>query len=160
MESLIEDILILARQNGAVEDRTDLNLGAVAKRAWETVETGDVELTVVDGRVISAGESWLIEIFENLFRNAIEHGFPTEQSQSEPTVTVGVIDGGFYVEDNGSGIPVDDQHRVFEEGFSESSSGTGLGLSIVSELVDAHGWTITATESDSGGARFEVTGVE
>ena len=41
-----------------------------------------------------------------------------------------------------------------------ADDGTGLGLAIVRAVVEAHGWDIRATESDQGGARFEVTGVE
>lgn len=35
--------------------------------------------------------------------------------------------------------------------------GTGFGLAIVAALVNAHGWDIAVTDSDSGGAWFEVT---
>jgi len=38
--------------------------------------------------------------------------------------------------------------------------GTGFGLAIVAEMVTAHGWTIQVTESETGGARFEILGVE
>ena len=33
---------------------------------------------------------------------------------------------------------------------------TGLGLAIVKRFVDGHGWTVTVTDSETGGARFEV----
>ncbi|WP_336326083.1 PAS domain-containing protein [Halovenus sp. HT40] len=161
MQALIEDILLLARQDGAVENQTDLNLGAVAKAAWETVETGPASLSVDGDRVVSAEESWLVQLFENLFRNAVEHG-PADSGADDPglSITVGTIEDGFYVEDDGTGIPAEDRDRIFEEGFSGSPTGNGLGLTIVSEIVDAHGWTTTVTESETGGARFEISGVE
>ena len=49
---------------------------------------------------------------------------------------------------------------MFEAGYSTSDRGTGFGLSIVSEIADAHGWTVEATEGADGGARFEITGVD
>jgi signal transduction histidine kinase len=49
---------------------------------------------------------------------------------------------------------------VFEAGHSTAGTGTGFGLSIVSEVAEAHGWDVSVTDADSGGARFEVSGVE
>jgi signal transduction histidine kinase len=74
-------------------------------------------------------------------------------------VTVGDLDGGFYVEDDGPGVPEDDRESVFTAGYSTADDGTGFGLSIVKQVTDAHGWSIALTESGAGGARFEITGV-
>jgi signal transduction histidine kinase len=76
------------------------------------------------------------------------------------TVRVGDLGDGFYVADDGPGIPADRREDVFEPGYSTARDGTGFGLSIVRELADLHGWTVRATESESGGVRFEITGVE
>ncbi|MFC6765732.1 PAS domain S-box protein [Natrinema soli] len=90
--------------------------------------------------------------------DAVEHGGPTI------TVTVGTLGeaagGGFFVADDGPGIPADERDRVFESGYSNADGGTGLGLSIVDRIAEAHGWTVTVTDGDDGGARFELTGVE
>jgi len=76
------------------------------------------------------------------------------------TVTVGAIDGrGFYVADDGPGIPEEDREDVLESGYTTSQDGTGFGLAIVSEIAEAHGWSVEVTESGAGGARFEITGV-
>jgi len=76
------------------------------------------------------------------------------------TVTVGTIDDGVYVEDDGPGIPEDDREDVFEAGYSTAADGTGFGLSIVKQIAEAHGWAISVTEGAGGGARFEITGLE
>ena len=85
--------------------------------------------------------------------NAVEH------VGSDVHVTVGTLDDGFYVEDDGPGIPADHRDRVFESGYTNTGDGTGLGLAIVSRIVDAHGWDVRVTEAGNGGARFEITGV-
>jgi signal transduction histidine kinase len=85
--------------------------------------------------------------------DAVEHGGP------DVTVRIGALDSGFYVEDTGAGIPPDERDEIFESGYSTDDDGTGFGLSIVKDIVDAHGWTVTVTESEEGGARFEITGV-
>ena len=67
---------------------------------------------------------------------------------------------GFYVEDDGPGIPEGERERVFEDGYSTVEGGTGFGLNIVREIARAHGWEVRVTESAAGGARFEISGVE
>lgn len=77
-------------------------------------------------------------------------------------MTVGALSDrpGFYVSDDGPGIPEGDRESVFEAGYTTRKEGTGFGLAIVAEVVTAHGWKIQVTESDAGGARFEIFGVE
>jgi len=154
METIIEDALVLAR-GGTVEETEPVDLATVAADAWENVATGEATLVVADARTLPADASLLAQLFENLFRNAVEHG-------DARTVRVGLLPDadGFYVEDDGTGIPEDERERLFEAGYTTADAGTGLGLAIVERVAEAHGWTVTATESADGGARFELTGVE
>ncbi|PSP45610.1 histidine kinase, partial [Halobacteriales archaeon QH_6_66_25] len=93
--------------------------------------------------------------------DAVEHGTSdAEEGESDVTVTIGALAGGFYVSDNGRGIPEADRDSIFEHGYSTADGGTGFGLAIVADIVEAHDWSIMVTDSDAGGARFEITGVE
>ncbi len=49
---------------------------------------------------------------------------------------------------------------MFESGYTTTDGGTGFGLAIVKEIAAAHDWSVSVTESDAGGARFEFTGVD
>jgi signal transduction histidine kinase len=98
-------------------------------------------------------------LFENLFRNAIDHGTNGSLDSTDITVTVG-FDDVLYVEDNGPGIPEDQREAVFEPGNTTTDDGSGLGLAIVEQIARAHGWEVDATEGADGGARFEFPGVE
>ena len=82
-----------------------------------------------------------------------------EQVGDAVTVRVGrtVDRPGIWVADDGPGIPEGLQSDVFERGYTTAEDGTGYGLSIVSQIADAHGWEVAVTESDGGGARFEIT---
>jgi signal transduction histidine kinase len=131
-----------------------VELAVFVERCWETVATEDATLVVEVERTVRADRSRLQQLFANLFRNAIEHG------EDGATVTVGPLDGGFYVEDDGPGIPEADRDDVSDIGYSTTSGGTGLGLGIVAQVVEAHDWTLRIAESAAGGARFEITGVE
>nr|WP_272931394.1 GAF domain-containing protein [Halobacterium noricense] len=157
MNELVEDVLALARTGQIVSDFDSVDLEAVATEAWQTTETEDATLDVESSLGTVAGdESRIRELFENLFRNAVEHG------GEDITVSVGPLDDGpgFYVADDGPGIAESDREDVFDAGFTTSPEGTGFGLNIIESIADAHGWSVSVTDSESGGARFEFAGVE
>lgn len=154
MEHLIRDVLTLARQGNSIDEQEVVDLAALADGCWQTVETAEAAIVVTSTQTVRADRSRLRQLLENLFRNAIDH------AGSDVTVTVGALDEGFYVADDGAGIPANKKESVFDAGYTTAPDGTGFGLQIVEQIVEAHGWQITATDSDSGGARFEITGVE
>jgi PAS domain S-box-containing protein len=154
MEALIEDLLTLAREGDAVTETEAVDVETVVSECWGTVETGDATLDLESGRTMAADGARLRQLFENLVRNAVEHG------GSDVTVTVGGLDDGFYVEDDGPGIPDTDADAVFEAGYSTNDGGTGFGLSIVQRIAEAHEWEVHVTDGSEGGARFEITGVD
>lgn len=116
METMIEELLILAQTGESVGETVSIPLAAQVSKTWAMTDTQETELeiTLPDTYEITADPDLLQHVFENLFRNAAEHG-PTQQTDSDITdaplvVTVGVLtrEGstvGFYVEDNGDGIP-------------------------------------------------------
>jgi signal transduction histidine kinase len=154
MEQLIEEMLTLAREGVSIDETERVDVADLARRAWGMIAGGQASLSIDDAVdvTVSADPERLQQLFENLFRNAIEHG------GDDVVVRVGPLerDAGFYVEDDGTGIPDADSDEIFEAGYTTSDDGTGFGLAIVSEIVDAHEWKIRATEAESGGARFEI----
>lgn len=156
MEELIVDLLTLARSGNRITGMELVELAVVAESGWQNVVTVDATLVSETERTIRADRTRLQQLLENLIRNTVEHG------GTDPTVTIGDLTGrdGFYIADDGPGIPDENRERVFEGGYSTSSDGTGLGLPIVEEIAHAHGWDIMVTSSESGGAQFEFTDVE
>jgi signal transduction histidine kinase len=168
MQDIIDDILTIAREGKTVEDTEKLSLAAVVHDAWRTVDTGDATLTVADDRVLQAERSKLLSIFENLFRNSVEHGStaesgPDSHSDYQPagvTVEVTPTPDGFTVTDDGPGIPENHRDDVFEYGYTTTRAGTGLGLSIVRTMAESHGWTVELDDDYHDGTRFVFHGVE
>ncbi|MFW5938625.1 MAG: PAS domain S-box protein, partial [Halanaeroarchaeum sp.] len=156
MEEMVDDVLTWAQEGQHVpqDERRRVELAELGANCWQNVETDGASIDVETDATILADESRLQHVLENLFRNAVEHG------DDAVTVTVGEVDGGFYVADDGPGIPPDEREEIFTFGYSTDQDGTGFGLTIVKEIVEAHEWEIAVTESETGGARFEITGVE
>jgi signal transduction histidine kinase len=154
MATLIDDLLTLAREGDQVSETESVDLAQLAQACWQTVAVKQATIEVETERTIRADVSRLQQATENLLRNAIEHG------GEDVTITIGDVDDGFYIADDGPGIPEEGREEVFEAGFSTLETGTGFGLSIVLEVVSAHGWEMEVTDSTQGGARFEITGIE
>ncbi|MFC7325510.1 sensor histidine kinase [Halorubrum rutilum] len=180
MDDLISDLLALAREGRSVEETATVDLRSVVDAAWQTAGSGSDATLVVEDSLpwVECDRSRLRQALENLFRNAIEHGAPDDCSPGEVSgavggdvgddgsadaslrVSVGVTADGFYVADDGSGIDPSERESVFEPGRTSADDGTGFGLAIVERIAEAHGWSVSATESRRSGARFEFDGVD
>ncbi|WP_435195967.1 sensor histidine kinase [Natronomonas sp. EA1] len=162
METIIDQMLALARTGDFETERVPL--ATVAEEAATSVPPG-LDLHVESEQTVDASIPHLRSLFENLYRNAVEHGSKTmlqvgtdgnavDGGRPVVTVTVGDLENGFYLEDDGPGIPADRREEVFTSGHT-TGEGAGLGLSIVAQVAESHGWTPSVHEGDDGGARFE-----
>jgi signal transduction histidine kinase len=149
MEEIIEDALTFVRAGRELDERTEADLKALAESAWDNVRTEQARLVVEDSTALRCVPSLLENVFENLFRNSVDH------AGADVTVRVGTTEDGFYIEDDGPGIPAEVREKVFEFGYT-SGEGTGLGLAIVRTIVRAHGWEIDVEAAEGGGARFVI----
>jgi signal transduction histidine kinase len=173
IERIVGDVLAVG---GGIDPTDAVALEEVARDAWETVDTADATLVVSDALPTVRGDTDRLRgVFENLFRNAVEHGSTSSRAQPDDavehgdrdvTVTVEPLPDGFAVTDDGPGVPETVGERVFEVGCSTRENGSGLGLSIVRQVAREHGWRVSLAssgESSTGadaGVRFEFTGVE
>jgi PAS domain S-box-containing protein len=154
MEELVDDLLTLVHEGERVSELETVDLASTVEDCWRNVSTTERAPTIDTDLVVRADPDQLRHLLENLLGNALRHG------GADVTVTVGPLDDGFYVADDGPGIPEADRDTVFDSGYSTAAEGTGVGLAIVQHIVDAHDWSVAVTESEAGGTRFEITGVE
>ena len=196
MERMITNLLTMARAGTTLEEPSPVSVRSVAEDAWAATRTDGARLEweLAGELTVTGDRDQLLHVFENLFRNAVEHNGhegdtersapgatdsdtlegaaeygsrttgsrpPQDAVESPVTVRVGRLEGdygeGFFVEDDGVGIPREYRNFVFERGHTTSPNGTGFGLAIVRDVVEAHGWQIDVREAIDGGARFEVS---
>jgi signal transduction histidine kinase len=154
MDAMIEELLTVARAETILDEKESVPVAGIATEAWQTARTENatLELTVSEETTVDGDRELLQSIFENLFRNAIDH------NDQPVTVEVGTLENadGLYIEDDGTGIPEGERESVFDHGYTRSEDGTGFGLSIVQKFVTAHEWEIQVTNGTGGGARFEI----
>jgi PAS domain S-box-containing protein len=171
LDRTMDELLSLGRSDEAVAETEQVGVGTVATTALEAIDAGPT-LVVEDPPRVSADRGLLRRLLVNLLQNSAEHGTPAagepdrhvpvdrgDAADDEPpiTVRVGELDrtDGFFVADNGLGIPDDEAEQVFDPGYTTADAGTGFGLRVVSEVADAHDWEFAVQESAAGGARFE-----
>jgi signal transduction histidine kinase len=161
IEEMIDVLLVTARSPNASVDAEPVALADVATEAWADASTQSAgspaqtaDLDVATDRTIEADPVHVEHLLRNLFRNSFEHG------DDEVTVRVGDLPSGFYVADDGPGIPEDAREDVVEAGFTTKTDGIGLGLTFVAQLAEMYDWEYSIDESEIGGARFEFTNVE
>jgi PAS domain S-box-containing protein len=151
IEELVDTLLVLARKGRMIGSLEPVDVAAVAREAWGQTETDDATLDVGDVGEVEADPVRLKQVFENLFRNAVQH------VGDDVTVRVRPLDGepGFAVEDDGPGIPAEKREELLRPGHESAGGGFGLGLSIVAAVAEGHGWELRSVEGSDGGARFE-----
>ncbi|HMB50630.1 MAG TPA: ATP-binding protein [Natronoarchaeum rubrum] len=153
-DAIVDDVLALSRHGDAELDPGPVSLRAISRGAGHSVSAPRADISLPPDVDVVADRSQLRRLLENLFTNAVQHGCP------DVSIDVAVTNDGFTVADDGPGIPPEERERVFETAYTTHEDGTGFGLSIVREVADAHGWSVSIGESEAGGARLDISGVE
>lgn len=167
MRALVDDLLYLSQiETGqAVIQKEPLDLEDLLRTCVERFERQAQEKGLkiqVDVPPLSSLEGdvrRLEQVFSNLLDNAVRH------TPQEGTVTLRAEESDaavrVAVHNTGSLIPEDDLPHVFERFYQVNRSATeghtGLGLAIASEVVQAHGGSISARSAEQEGTEFTVT---
>jgi two-component system sensor histidine kinase BaeS len=105
---------------------------------------------------LSADQRLLEQVFQNIFTNILAYAQATK-------VMITFKPGVLTIQDNGKGVPELALSNLFERFFriersrNRQTGGLGLGLAIVKEIVEAHGWKITAHTASPHGLAFRIT---
>jgi len=166
MAGLMEEVLLLGRLDaGRMNFQPDrLNLQALCRQLVdEAISTTNAQCTIeffTSGlpEIAYADERLLRHILLNLLTNAVKYSEPGQRVKLHATSRDLGLE--FLVEDEGIGIPEEEQSRLFEA-FQRGSNvgtrqGTGLGLVIVKRCVDLHEGTITVNSTPGRGTRVQV----
>ncbi len=139
-------------------------LALIKERSKENEITIEFDCPVKIGKMVG-DETRIKQILFNLLSNSLKY------SQAGSSIGFGAkeVDGDeimLWVEDEGQGIPLEEQEAVFSKFYkgrnqdtaknkSSNRSGTGLGLSIVKSFIELHGGRVVLISEPQKGARFE-----
>lgn len=162
LSTLIGDLVDLAREDAPERELEETDLTEVAQTALERVRRRrpDVEFRLTTTPWFMWGDSHSIgRAILNLMDNAAKWS-PADGVVRIEMTKLSADKVQMTISDSGPGIPVEDREKVFERFYrsiqARSMPGSGLGLAIVHQVVERHGGTITAEESDDGGAMFRL----
>ena len=163
---LVDDMLLLAKTEQTEFLRVEwIDVSPFVTELWDgaslLADRRFVLGNVVEG-TLRTDPDRLAQGLRNLLRNAIEHTAVGDGLVRMSVFARGEHHVSFVVEDDGPGIPADQREQVFrrfhrtDNARDRASGGTGLGLAIVRAVADAHGGSVSASESAEGGARIEL----
>jgi signal transduction histidine kinase len=155
IDAIVDDAVTLLRAGLDSTDTEPCSLAESARLAWQAVDTTGGTLVIDDDLTLSAHPGLLTNLLENLLRNSIEHGSTDRDHGVEIGVGTLADDRGFYVEDDGPGVPEAHREDVFDFGFS-TDDGSGFGLAIVEYIASLYDWHVDVTDGSRGGARFRI----
>ncbi|HWT72853.1 MAG TPA: hybrid sensor histidine kinase/response regulator [Oxalicibacterium sp.] len=166
MIRLIDDMLDVSRMRSgklsirpAWTELSGLLSRVVGDLTAQAATAGTTIALVADEPVTGMWDEFRIEqVIVNLLTNAIRYG---KQKPVEVSLVTTTNSARIYVKDQGDGISVEDQARIFEpfeRGTNgNAASGLGLGLYISRQLVEAHQGTISVQSHPGNGTVFTVT---
>ncbi len=108
-----------------------------------------------DPLMVDADAGLLEQVLRNLLANAIQALGPpsrTEAGSISIEASHGQPHDEIVISDDGPGIPAGHREQIFEPLFTTKSTGTGLGLTICRQIIEAHGGTLEAIDTDRGAA--------
>jgi PAS domain S-box-containing protein len=166
MQTLIDDLLAFSRVGRGDREMTEVDAGAVARRALESlsapVAETQAEVAIGELPTVRGEERELGQLFQNLISNALKfHGDDPPRVRVAAEVEPGGREWAFAVADNGIGIESHHAERIFKM-FQrlhgrDAYPGTGIGLAICKKIVEHHGGRLWVEPSPEGGSVFKFT---
>jgi signal transduction histidine kinase len=149
LESLADEGLLFVKAGRELDGHSALALQSIAEDCWRLIDDPDASLSVEPSTVYAEPER-LRMLLNQLFENSVVH------TEHPVTVSVGprADERGFYVADDGPGIPADERAHVFDRGYTTVPERDGHGLALVEEIAGALGWAVELTEAS--GTRLEI----
>jgi len=167
LETLVEALLLLARSEDAPLPRVPVNLCDLARSAARRQGLIDgaigrpIEVEAPDEILVRGSEELLDRAIGNVVENARKFAGPSGRIRLRVEAGSGL--GVISVADDGPGIADSARVQIFERFFRDpahrhTSNGAGLGLAVVRAIVARHGGSVSAGQSEFGGAelKFEV----
>lgn len=159
MERLTDDLLAYSRATRREETVTEVDAAELVDEVVSLLAPPEgMSVSIApDMPKLETSRAALAQVFRNLIGNAIQH-----HDRDNGKVSISASEGPdhyeFRVADDGPGIPLADQERIFgmfqRIGSPAGAEGTGMGLALVKKLVDHHGGRVWVQSRGGRGTTF------
>jgi len=165
MKRMINSLLEYSRVHTEADEFEEIDLNEVFEDTYQDLELliddHNADVSVGDLPAVKADRNQVGQVFQNLVKNAIEHGSDDGHPRVEVTSTERDNAYEFAVSDNGPGVPEneqDDIFGIFRRGAAKSNTeSTGIGLAITQRIVQRHGGQVWVESEGRDGATFKFT---
>jgi two-component system sensor histidine kinase PilS (NtrC family) len=160
INQIVQDVMQLNRRDRAQPEMFELDVMIRVFieefRLAERIEQGVMELEGLQVYAVTFDRGHLRQVLWNLCLNALRY---CSKLPGSLNLTMGMSDQRVVldIQDDGPGIPVEQQGKLFEPFFTTAADGTGLGLYIAKELCEANGAMLEYLENGKPGACFRIT---
>jgi two-component system phosphate regulon sensor histidine kinase PhoR len=173
MTQMVDDLLQLARLEAGRQPPELVAINAVQplQSAWKACDSlatdKEIGLDILlpqEGVMVQADAEQLVQVFRNLLENGIKYS--PKGGSLRVFCSLGSDVVTFQVRDEGQGIPLHAQQRIFERFYrvekdrSDHTGSTGLGLAICRHIIQNHGgkiWVESPPQGESRGSAFFFT---
>ncbi|MFW5924414.1 MAG: ATP-binding protein [archaeon] len=149
----ITEATLTYAKSGSMSTVEPVSVARVAREVWQAEAPAAATLRVQGDTTIVVDRNLLEQFFENLFRNVLDHAGP------DCTVTVEGLPDGFSIVEDGPRMPREVREKAMIGDFSTRGT-DDVTLAIVQAVVAAHDGTLTISDADGGGVRFEIHNME
>jgi len=140
MGDLLKYSVDLADAGQVVQKQSDVDLGEILMEVSSTVLPRSIDYSQEELPTVEADRTKLLQVFRNIFDNAVTHGSPENIRVSKERRDDGIH---LQIMNDGEPIPLEHKESLFKRGFTTSPTNTGFGLTIAKKIVEAHGWEIS-----------------
>ena len=172
MNTMLDELLQLSRLEHGKQrvDMVSVDPSSALYSAWKSCHPLRKNVEFVNdlgasAPPVRANFEQLVQVFRNVLENALKY-VPDGTARIRVHAGMAGKDLAICIDDNGPGIPPEDQGRIFERFYrvekdrNSSIGGTGLGLAICRHIMVSHGGRITVESPvpETGtGSRFIIT---
>ncbi len=148
MTKILRQSLELADSGLLIDKKDEVDLNFLVDEVAELTIPETITFLCTKLPVVNCDKTKLIQVFENLFRNAVIHGEPKEITLKDD-ISIEAETRGRVISiiNDGNVITQENREKLFDRGFSSKRGRKGLGMYIVKRIIEAHGWTIKLSSS-------------
>ena len=157
---MIDDLYSFATVGEGEQQKEDVDLLALAQDSLvdlaDKIKEKGAEINLVDLPTVYGYQSMLRQLFLNLISNALKFTHPDRRLRINISTDA---DGSVVIEDNGQGIPIEAQNKIFSlfQQVDRQKEGSGIGLALCAKIMQKHNGHIAVTSDGHSGTSFELS---